>query len=454
MRSRLLSPYWMPVWLFAGAIAVGATLLRLDTSHPGGPISLLDAVFTATSAVCVTGLVVVDTGSYFSLFGQHVILVLFQLGGLGMMTFTTLILHLMGKHVSLGDRIAVSQSLLHDPSFSLPRFLGRVVGWVLALEAVGALCLWLMDPVGFSPYSAVFHSVSAFCNAGFSLYPDSLTQWQGHVGINMVFMLLITAGGLGFFVLNECAGLVKSVLLGRRPARRGSYLLSWHSTIVLRTSLFLVVAGAAVIFVAEGVAGTGPADPSTRLLTSLFQSVTCRTAGFNTVDIGMMSNVSLVFMMALMFIGGSPGSCAGGIKTTSFRALWGFVLAQFRGRDQVRVGRYALSQSALNTVFSLFIIATILVAVGTIALTSLETVGHSYLMGRDKFMVNMFEVISAFCTVGLSTGLTASLNGAEKGMIVVLMFVGRLGPMWLLSALHSWQTECHYRVPTENLPLG
>jgi len=454
MRAKFLSPYWMPVWLFAAAIAVGAILLYVDTSHPGGPISLLDAVFTATSAVCVTGLVVVDTGSYFSFFGQGVILVLFQLGGLGMMTFTTLILHLMGKHVSLGDRIAVSQSLLHDPSFSLPRFLGRVVGGVLALEAVGALCLWLMDPVGFSPYSAVFHSVSAFCNAGFSLYADSLTQWQGHVGVNVVVMFLITAGGLGFFVLNECFGLAKSVLRGRSPARKGGFVLSWHSTIVLRTSLFLVVAGAVVIFVAEGLAGTGPADPATRLLTSLFQSVTCRTAGFNTVDIGMMSNVSLVFMMALMFIGGSPGSCAGGIKTTSFRALWGFVLAQFRGRDQVRVGRYALNQSALNSVFSLFLIATILVAVGTIALTSLETAGQSYLMGRDKFMVNMFEVISAFCTVGLSTGLTSSLNGAEKGMIVVLMFVGRLGPMWLLSALHSWQTECRYRVPTENLPLG
>lgn len=454
MRTKLLSPYWMPVWFFAGAIAVGAVLLRLDVSHPGGPLSMMDAVFTATSAMCVTGLAVVDTGSYFSLFGQNVILVLFQLGGLGIMTFTTLIMHLMGKHVSLGDRIAVGQSLLHDPSFNLPRFLVRVVVGVLALEAAGALCLWLMDPVGFSPYSAVFHSVSAFCNAGFSLYPDSLTQWQGHAGVNVVIMLLITAGGLGFFVLNECAGLARSVLLGRRPARTGAFVLSWHSTIVLRTSLFLVVAGAAVIYVAEGLAGTGPADPGTRLLTALFQSVTCRTAGFNTVDIGAMSNVSLVFMMALMFIGGSPGSCAGGIKTTSFRALWGFVLAQFRGRDQVRVGRYALNQGALNTVFSLFIIATILVAVGTMVLTSLETVGESYLMGRDKFMINMFEVVSAFGTVGLSTGLTANLNGAEKGMIVILMFVGRLGPIWLLSALHSWQTECRYRVPTESLPLG
>jgi trk system potassium uptake protein TrkH len=444
----------MPVWFFAGAIMLGAFALHLDVSHPGGPLSIMDALFTATSAMCVTGLAVVDTGSYFSVLGQNVILVLIQLGGLGIMTFTTLIIHLMGKHVSLNDRIAVGQSLLHDPSFSLLRFLSRVVIGTLALEAVGALSLWVMDPVGFSPYSAVFHSVSAFCNAGFSLYPDSLSQWRGNVGINIVFMVLITAGGFGFYVLNECAMLCKSLLLGRCPVRRGTYILSWHTTIVLRTSLFLVVLGTVVLFTAESLAGTGPASLGERLLASLFQSVTCRTAGFNTVDIGMMSNVSLVFMMALMFIGGSPGSCAGGIKTTTFRALCSFVVAQFRGREQVRIGRFALNQEALNTVVSLFVIATILVGVGTMVLTSLESVGQNYLMGREKFMINMFEVISAFGTVGLSTGLTPNLNGTEKFMIVALMFVGRLGPVWLLSALHSWQTERRYRVPTENLPLG
>jgi trk system potassium uptake protein TrkH len=455
MRTKLFSPYWLPVWFFAGTIAVGTFVLHLDASHPGGPLSFMDALFTATSAMCVTGLAVVDTGSYFSVLGQNVILLLIQLGGLGIMTFTTLIIMLLGKHVSLNDRIAVGQSLLHDPSFSLARFVARVVIGAFSLEAVGALCLWLMDPVGFSPYSAMFHSVSAFCNAGFSLYPDSLSRWSGHVGVNVVFMVLIMAGGLGFYVLNECASFGKSLLMGRKPQRRGgAYYLSWHTSIVLKTSFFLVILGAAVIFTAEGLAGTGPANMGERLLTSIFQSVTCRTAGFNTVDIGMMSNVSLVFMMALMFIGGSPGSCAGGIKTTSFRALCGFVAAQFKGRDQVRIGRFALSQDALNTVVSLFTIAVILVALGTMVLTSLESVGDSYLMGRDKFMINMFEVISAFGTVGLSTGLTPSLNGAEKTMIVVLMFVGRLGPVWLLSALHSWQTERRYRVPTENLPLG
>jgi len=444
----------MPVWFFAGAILIGAVLLHLDVSHPGGPLSVVDALFTATSAMCVTGLIVVDTGTYFSSLGQNVILMLIQFGGLGIMTFTTLIFYLLGKRVSLNDRIAVGQSLLHDPSFSLARFLARVVIGTLMLEAAGALALWLMDPVGFSPYSAMFHSISAFCNAGFSLYPDSLSQWRGNVGINVVFMALITLGGLGFYVLNECASLIKRGILRREPVRRGARLLSWHTSIVLKTSLFLVVVGAVVIFVAEGMVNNAAESLGERVLTSLFQSVTCRTAGFNTVDIGSMTNVSLAFMMVLMLIGGSPGSCAGGIKTTTFRALCGFVASQFRGRDQVQMGRFALSQNALNKVISLVTMTMLLVAVGTMVLTSLESFGASYLMGREKIMVNMFEVISAFGTVGLSTGLTPQLNGAEKLMIIVLMFVGRLGPVWLLSALHSWQTERRYQVPTADLPLG
>lgn len=367
----------MPVWFFAGAIVAGGLVLHLDASHPGGSLSLIDALFTATSAMCVTGLAVVDTGTYFSRLGHDVILVLIQVGGLGIMTFTTLFMYLLGKHVSLSDRIAVGQSLLRDPSFSLTKFLVRAVLGTLVIEGLGAFALWYMDPVGFAPYSAVFHSVSAFCNAGFSLYSDSLTHWKGHVGINAVFMLLITAGGLGFYVLNECGSLAKRVILRRKPIRRGPYLLTWHTSIVLRMSLMLVVVGAVVIFIAEGLAGNASESLSERVLTALFQSVTCRTAGFNTVDIGSMTNVSLAFMMGLMLIGGSPGSCAGGIKTTTFRAVCGFVGAQFRGDPQVPVGRYALSQEALNKVIALCTVALLLILFGTMVLTSLESGGRT-----------------------------------------------------------------------------
>ncbi|BDQ33050.1 TrkH family potassium uptake protein [Pseudodesulfovibrio portus] len=453
MRDKLLSPYWLPVWFFAGAILTGTVLLYLDASHPGGPLSFVDALFTATSAMCVTGLVVVDTGTYFSTFGQDVILALIQAGGLGIMTFTTLIIHLLGKHVSLNDRIAVGQSLLRDPSFSLPKFLFRVVVWTFALEGLGALILWAMDPVGFSPYSAVFHSVSAFCNAGFSLYSDSLTQWAGHGGVNTVFMVLIIAGGLGFFVLNECGTLFWAVLF-RENKKRTPLRLSWHSRIVLETSFFLVVIGAVVIFFAEGAAGNANHGFWHHFWTSLFQSVTSRTAGFNTVEIGSMTNVSLAFMLLLMIVGGSPGSCAGGIKTTTFRALCGFIWAQFRGWRQVRIGRFALDQHALNTVVSLVTMSFLLVGMGTMILAALDSGTGPYLMARDEFLADVFETVSAFATVGLSTGLTPSLGDAEKVTVIILMFVGRLGPVWLLSALQSWQSERRFRVPTANLPFG
>ena len=455
MRSKVISPYWLPIFFFAGPILLGGLALYLDASHPGGPLSFLDALFTATSAMCVTGLIVVDTGSYFSLLGQTIILLLIQLGGLGIMTFTTLLIYLLGQRVPLKDRFAVGQTLLHDPSFSLFRFLLLVVGATFFFELSGAVALWLLDPVGFHPYSALFHSISAFCNAGFSLYPESLSNWSGDAGINIVFMALITLGGLGFYVILECSRLLKRLLTNRHSLKTGMPLLSWHSSIVLKTSAFLTLAGAAIFFVAEGAAGNAPDSYGEWILTSLFQSVTSRTAGFNTVDIGTMTNVSLVFMMALMFVGGSPGSCAGGIKTTTFRALCSFVAAQFRGESQVRIGRFALSPAAMNRAITLFTMSVLLVFVGTICLTSLESADvASYLMGRDKFMVNMFEIVSAFATVGLSTGITGDLNGAEKSMVIVLMFVGRLGPLWLLSALNSWQSERRYELPSADLPLG
>lgn len=454
MRIQLLTPYWLPVWFFAGAILIGSALLSLDVSHAAEGLSFMDALFTATSAMCVTGLIVVDTGTHFTQFGQLVILLLIQLGGLGIMTFTTLFIYLLGQRVSLTDRLAVGQTLLHDPAFSLAWFLARVVIVTFSVEGIGALCLWLLDPVGFSPYSAVFHSISAFCNAGFSLYSDSLSHWGGDVGVNTVFCVLITLGGLGFYVINECGTLIKRAVMDPKSLRVGVPLLSWHSSTVLKTSLFLVVGGTVVIYFAEGVAGNAPLSWKNHFLTALFQSVTSRTAGFNTLDIGAMTNVSLLFMMVLMFIGGSPGSCAGGIKTTTFRALCSFVGSQIRGHEQVRLGRFALSSTSVNKVITLFTMSILLVLIGTVVLTTLENEGASYLMGHEKFMVNLFEVISAFGTVGLSTGLTPRLNDAEKTMIIILMFVGRLGPLWLLSALHSWQTERRYELPKADLPLG
>ncbi|WP_147821134.1 TrkH family potassium uptake protein [Salidesulfovibrio onnuriiensis] len=455
MRIKLFSPFWMPVWFFAGAILAGASLLAFDPGLAEQNLSWIDAVFTATSAMCVTGLVVVDTGSAFSHFGQMVILVLIQLGGLGIMTFTSLAMYLMGRHVSLSDRISVGQSLLHDPRFSLRNFLFRVICITFGIELVGAMLLWLVDPQGFHPYSALFHSISAFCNAGFSLYADSLSAWHSNWSINFIFMALITLGGLGFYVLNECGGLLTHEVRARLSGKRGERpSLSWHSSVVLRTSVLLSLGGAAAIFTAELFGGESFGIWHEELLSALFQSVTCRTAGFNTVDIAHMTNVSLVFMLFLMLVGGSPGSCAGGIKTTTLRAVWGFICAQFAGRQQTVIGKKALASSSMNKAFTLLVFAGFIVAGGAIILNISEGGDVPHIQARGNFLEILFEVISAYGTVGLSTGMTGKLTSLGKVVVIMLMFIGRLGPIWLLSALQSWQVEQRFRYPERDLPLG
>ncbi|MGE4292170.1 MAG: TrkH family potassium uptake protein [Desulfovibrio sp.] len=455
MRSKLLTPFWLPVWFFIVTMLVGGFLLHLEAAQVPGvaPLSCLDALFTATSAVCVTGLVVVDTGSFFTHFGQGVILVLIQLGGLGVMTYSSLVFFLLGRRVSLTDRLAVSKTLLHDPCFKLSQFLVRVFLGTLLVELVGALVLYLLDPKGFGAWSALFHSVSAFCNAGFSLYPDSLVQWRTSWGVNLAFIVLITLGGLGFYVLHDCSIYVRKrlALHGRRGDKPR---LSWHSGIVLSTSLFLVIAGTVAIFVSEEMGGYRVGTWDEALLVALFQSVTCRTAGFNTVDIGGMTNVSLLLMIGLMFVGGSPGSCAGGVKTTTARVMWGFIVTQLRGGEQVRVGRFALDRQAMSRAFTLVVLAGFLVCVATLVLNITEGGGTPHDQARGIFLETMFETMSAFCTVGLTTGLTDDLSPVGRGVGILLMLVGRLGPIWLLSALASWQELPRYQIPEKDLPLG
>ncbi len=453
MRARLLSPFWLPVWVFLAGILAGAVALHSGWCHDQN-LSWIDSLFTATSALCVTGLVVVDTGGFFNTTGQGVILGLIQLGGLGIMTYTSLALYLLGRKVSLGDRMAVGQTLLHDPGFSLKHFLGRVVLGALCLEAVGALFLNLLDPQGFHGFSAVFHSVSAFCNAGFALQADSLTAWAGNWGVNLVFMVLIVLGGLGFYVLAECGSSLKNLALGRGfRGRRGPRRFTWHTRVVLSTTLALILGGAAAIFLAEIMGGTEH-DWNNVLLHSLFSSVTCRTAGFNTVSVPYLTNVTLVIMLVLMFIGGSPGSCAGGIKTTSIRVWTSFVISQLRGRSQVRVAGMGVSKASVSRALTLIVLAGALMVAATLVLSITEGGDVPHNMARGSFLETIFEVISAFGTVGLSMGMTENLTGLGKVVVVCLMFVGRIGPIWLLTALQSWQTDPKYRLPEGELPLG
>jgi len=449
-----LNPFTLPIYSFASAIALGTVLLHADFSLAQGPISWVDAFFTAVSATCVTGLVVVDTGTFFSPTGQTIILALIQLGGLGIMTYASLIFYLWRRKISLADRVAVGQSLLHDPRFRLGRFLKQMVLVCLLLEAVGAVLLFWADSRGFSPFSALFHSISAFCNAGFSLQSSSLMQWEKHWGVNFIFMFLIILGGLGFSVLLELYGVVFTRKKKGLPAKPLSRKLTWHARIVLRTSVFLILLGAGVILVAEYLLHTGKFSFSETFLSPLFQSVTCRTAGFNTMDIGRMTNISLLFMIFLMFVGGSPGSCAGGIKTTTFRTLTAFCVSKIKGRRQSVAGRFALDEDTLNRALTLTVFAAVIVACAILLLNITELGAIPHDRTRGFFLEIVFEVFSAFGTVGLSTGLTPQLTPYGKIIVAVVMFVGRLGPVLFLSVLQSFQRKEKFSWPEDTLLIG
>lgn len=450
-----LSPNALLILGFALIILAGTVLLRLDVCRTGQDLPWVDALFTATSATCVTGLVVVDTGTFFSPVGQGVLLGLFQVGGLGVMTYTSLVFLLWRKRISLSDRTAVRQTLLLDPGFHLGAFLRRVVFGALAIEGLGAALLWALAPGGFSPWSAVFHAVSAFCNAGFGLHADSLMQWRAHAGVNLVVMGLIVLGGLGFAVLIELGGWPRAVWRRLRSGRVDpGARLSWHARVVLSTSLWLALGGAAVVFLAEFALGHDGVPLTTGLWSALFQSVTCRTAGFNTMDIGALTNISLLVMIALMFIGGSPGSCAGGVKTTTFRALLSFSLARIMGRRQAVVRRFALDEGSLNDALTLILYGITIVGLGTLALCVTELGPHPHAETRGMFLELLFECVSAFGTVGLSAGVTGELTPWGRLVVTLLMFVGRLGPIVFVGVLHDMRRQEKFTWPEKRLPIG
>lgn len=448
--SRVLPPIFLPVIFFALVILTGTTLLHNPISLATARISWTDALFTATSAVCVTGLTVVDTGSYFTHFGQTVILVLIQLGGLGIMTFTSLAFYLVRHRVSLTDKIAVGQSLLPHNRFELGDFLKAMLLGTLILEGTGALLLYLLSPPGgFTPFSALFHAVSAFCNAGFSLNSGSLVGFRDNWSINLIIMFLIICGGLGFSVLLEARNVIFYA-----AGKRHRQPLSWYASVVLKTTLFLIVIGWFGIFMAEFVGFQRHFSFSESLLAALFQSVTCRTAGFNTMNIHNMTNVSLFVMVILMFIGGAPGSCAGGIKVTTFRTLWAFIVAQLKGRNQARSGKFAIDQDAVNKALILVVVSMLIIFAATLILSVTEGGDLPHPQTRGLVFEILFEAVSAFGTVGLSMGLTPQLSITGKWIITLLMFIGRLGPLVFLASIKAVQKEELFKLPEENLLIG
>jgi len=494
-----IHPTWLLIGSFAFMILFGSGLLMLPAATPpASPISYQDALFTATSATCVTGLIVRDTGADFTPFGQAVILVLIQLGGLGIMLFGTMLAMLIGRGLSVRGSNVLGEMLATERI----GLLGRVVAFVVVVT----LCLELIGAVGFYPMVAsshgvesapaetaraiwysVFHSVSSFCNAGFSLYSNNMTEgvragWaqplRDHWQILGVMAPLIVLGGLGFPVLQDSAAYARDTLrrliYRLRPAgrRRGSDLsrprLSLHSKIVITASASLIVLGAVGLLCLEPrstgrqeVVGRHPLlgpisnqkgdwarmKPTRRLREAVFQSITARTAGFNTIDVAELSDAGKLWLCGLMVVGGSPASTAGGMKTVTLALLVLTAYCVLRRRRELEAFRRSISSELLGKAITLGVLYLGLVLSITLLLCVAMRPGYRLI---DLF----FEACSACGTVGLSTGVTKSLNDFGKYVIVAGMFIGRLGPLTLLLALTSKMRHVQYTYPSENVVIG
>lgn len=421
---------WYATGIVAGSVLLAQPFCRQATV---APISIIDAAFTSTSALCVTGLNVRSTGHDFSLLGQLIILALVQLGGIGIITVTTYITLRLGGRQNLHNRTLLAETLGSANEPDLRQVLRQVVRFTLFFEAIGALLLTIRFLFDHEPLDAlwhgVFHSVAAFCNAGFSLNDDSLAPYQGDWLVNLTIMMLIIIGGIGYPVMIDVA-------------RNWRY--SWgdlwsrlmlHSKLMLVGTTTLIALGTAVVLVFEWDHALADMPNGKRLLVAMFQSVTSRTAGFNSVDIGSLRDATLFVIILLMLVGAGPCSTAGGFKVSTLAVLILRARSSFSGLRRLNVARRTIPQQAIDRAIVTAFLFAVTSILGLIALLSFEQFQSVGLVSGELFLDTAFEVASALGTVGITTGLTPHLTTAGKMVIIVLMFVGRLGPITVVAAV-------------------
>jgi len=428
---------------FLATIFVGTLLLVLPAATvQGRETTLLDALFTSTSATCVTGLIVHDTGTHFTLFGQMVILGLIQVGGLGIMTISSAFALIVGQKLTIRSETMIQNVVGESNKIDMVNLVKNILMVTILFELIGAICLYFTFSNQFaSParalYASVFHSISAFCNAGFSIFADSFMGYRSNLNINFVISSLIIFGGIGFPVLID----IRKNIIGKFKPQR----LSLHSKIVLTSTAALLLIGFIGYFIAEYNWEMKGFNLWDRVVSSFFQSVTTRTAGFNTIDYSQISRGSSFFTIILMFIGASPGSTGGGIKTTAVVVILVSVIAMLRGSRDVNVFQKKVSLDIIRKVMSLIAISLAVLFIMIYLLLLIEP----YSMERL-----LFEAVSAFGTVGLSMGITPILTSFGKSIIILLMYLGRVGPLTMIFALSQNKGRMNYTYPEEKINIG
>lgn len=429
-----LTPPRLLLGSFLALIVFGTLGLKvLPGLYVGEGLGWVDALFTATSAVCVTGLIVVDTATYFTTRGQGFLLLLIQLGGLGILTFTTIVILALGKRLSLHHEAVTATHAEIAPEVDFRHLVRNIVVFTFVFEAVGALLLFMAWAPRYdtaaAAWHAVFQAVSAFCNAGFSTFSDSLMGFRTHPGVLGVIMGLIVLGGVGFLALAELS------ILARRRVKGRTMILSLHTKLVLAVTGLLLVGGW-VMFTALEWTNTLASMPTWgKLANGLFMSVTARTAGFNTVDYAVTADSTNFLTMLFMSIGGSPGSTAGGLKTTTFALIGLLAYSRLMGRQVTSVRNRSIPEETIQRAVGLFVVAFGMMTAGTFFYSALEIQAAGHGQAGGAFIEHMFEAVSAFNTVGLSMGVTDELSTPSRMLTIVLMYLGRVGPLTFAAAI-------------------
>lgn len=434
---------------FLAVITVGTILLMMPFSTSSGTWNdLIVALFTATSAVCVTGLGVVDTGTYFSGLGQFFVVALVQIGGLGYMTTTTFLILLVGRRFDLRQKMAIQQALDRPGLQDSAQVIRSIIATTLIFEITGIFLLLLVfvPEYGFTRglWLAIFHSVNSWNNAGFSLFPDNLIRYQSSILLNLVVTGLIIFGGIGYQVIFE----MYLWFCDRFLKNRQKTVFSLNFKVAFSTTVFLLITGTIAFFIVElrNPDTFGALNFKDKLLVAWFQSVTPRTAGFNTIDIGKLTNAGLFLTIGLMFIGASPGGTGGGIKTTTMRVLTSCTKAILQGKEEVHLYD---RQVAIN-----LILKAVGVLVGSVVTVIVATILIAIADPHFDLVNILFEVVSAFATVGLSTGITAKVSTFAKVILIITMYLGRVGILLFMSAFLGDPRPSSVRYPEENLLVG
>ncbi|MPQ42634.1 TrkH family potassium uptake protein [Clostridium tarantellae] len=424
-------------------ILIGAILLSLPISSMSGKsTSFLDSLFTSTSAVCVTGLITVDTGTHWNYFGKTVIIILIQIGGLGFMSFTTLFALLLKKKITLKERLLLQEAMNTFGIQGLVRLIRYILVFTFSVELLGALLFatQFIPQFGIAKgiYYSIWHSISAFCNAGFDLMGNfsSLTAYSSNVTVLLTVSALIIIGGLGFTVWSELYNY------------KGYKRLSLHSKVVILITVILVLGGTILMLLFEfkNPNTLQPMGPIDKLTNAFFASVTTRTAGFNSINTSDMTVAGNFLTILLMFIGGSPGSTAGGIKTATFAILILTLISTIKGREDTEVFGRRLSKDAVYKAFTVFMIGVGIVIVVTMILSVTEA-------GKSLLYL-LYEATSAFATVGLTLGITPGLSVIGKIVIMITMYLGRVGPMTVVLALANRKRKSTYKFPEDKILIG